>query len=65
MIVMALTLPKKFVIGEKRYLVLKKNEIKMFEDKTMKVATFSYSRWAWFISFFTEIDEAVAKLVAG
>lgn len=62
---MAFTLPKKFVIGDKRYLVLKKNEIKIFEDKTTKVATFTYSRWAWFISFFTEIDEAVAKLVAG
>jgi hypothetical protein len=62
---MAFTLPKKFVVGEKRYLVLKKNEIKLFEDKTTKVATFTYSRWAWFISFFTEIDEAVAKLVVG
>ena len=57
-------MPKKFDIGDKRYLVLKKNEIKLFEDKSIKVATFTYPRWASFRLYFDDIDEAVIQLVA-
>ena len=55
--------PKKYVIGENRYLVVKKNEIKMFEDGSSKMALFSFPRWAYFIKNFADIDNAVAKLV--
>jgi hypothetical protein len=58
-------MPKKFQISEKRYLVVKKDEIKLFEDGTLKAATFIYSRWAQFVEYFEEIDNAVAKLMKG
>lgn len=55
----------KFQVSEKRYVVVKKNEIKLFEDGTSKAATFIFSRWAQFVENFAEIDGAVAKLVSG
>ncbi len=55
--------PKKYIIGENRYLVVKKNEIKMFENGSSKVALFTFPRWAYFTENFAEIDDAVAKLV--
>lgn len=57
-------MPKKYVIGKKRYLVLKKDEINIFEHGTTKIAMFTYPRWAWFMSYFDEIDVAVSKLMA-
>ena len=53
----------KFQVSEKRYLVVKKDEIKLFEDCTPKAATFIYSRWAQFVQYFGETDDADAKLV--
>jgi hypothetical protein len=56
---------KKYQISEKRFLVVKKDEIKLFEDGTVKSATFIYSRWAQFVQYFGEIDDAIAKLING
>jgi hypothetical protein len=56
---------KKFQIGEKRYLVLKKEEIKLLEDGSFKAATFIFPRWAQFVESFDEIDNALGKLVKG
>jgi hypothetical protein len=56
---------KKFEVSERRYVVLKKHEIRIFEDGTRKMATFSYPRWAQFVEYFDEIDNAVAKLIKG
>ena len=56
---------KKFEISEKRYLVLKKDEIKLFEDGTTKSATFVFSRWAQFVEYFDEIDNSLGKLIKG
>ena len=61
---MARTMPKKLDIDEKRILVLKKNEIKLFENKSMKVAMSTYPRWASFRMYLDEIDEAVVQFVA-
>jgi hypothetical protein len=55
---------KRFDIGEKRYVVVKKDEIRLFEDGSNKSATFTFSRWAWFVGHFGEIDDCVAKVVA-
>jgi hypothetical protein len=57
--------PKKFEIGERRFLVLKKDEVKIFEHGSPKMATFTLCRWAQFVEFFDEIDQSVAKLVDG
>jgi hypothetical protein len=56
---------KKFEVSERRYVVVKKHEIRLFEDGTRKMATFSYPRWAQFVEYFDEIDNAVAKLIKG
>ena len=55
---------KKFQLSEKRYIVIKESEIRLFENGTAKVATFSYPRWALFTQYFSDIDDAVAKLAA-
>jgi hypothetical protein len=52
-----------FEVSEKRFVVVKDDEIRLFEDGSNKVATFSYPRWAQFIEFFDEIDNAVNKLI--
>jgi hypothetical protein len=54
-----------FEIGERRFLVLKKDEVKIFEHGSPKMATFTLCRWAQFVEFFDEIDQNVAKLVDG
>ena len=54
---------KKFEVSEKRYVVVKKNAIHIFEDGTRKAATFTYPRWAQFVENIEEIDNAVSKLV--
>jgi hypothetical protein len=54
---------KKFEVSERRYVVLKKHDIRLFEDGTHKMAAFSYPRWAQFVEYFDEIDNAVAKLI--
>jgi hypothetical protein len=54
-----------FEIGEKRYIVVKKDEIRLFEDGSNKAATFSYPRWAQFVEYFDDIDNAVDKLTNG
>jgi hypothetical protein len=48
-----------------KWFVVKKDEIRLFEDGSNKWATFNYSRWAHFVEKFAEIDECVAKLTAG
>lgn len=57
-------MPKKYDIGEKRFLVVKKDELKLFEDGSNKWATFTLPRWAWFVGYFDEIDQNVAKVMA-
>jgi hypothetical protein len=52
-----------FEVSEKRFVVVKDDEIRLFEDGSNKVATFSYPRWAQFVEFFDEIDNAVNKLI--
>jgi hypothetical protein len=52
-----------FEVGEKRFVVVKNDEIRMFADGSNKVATFSYPRWAQFVEFFDEVDNAVNKLI--
>jgi hypothetical protein len=42
---------------------LKKDEVKIFEHTTSKMATCFSCRWAQFVEYFDEIDESVAKLV--
>jgi sigma54-dependent transcription regulator len=56
---------KTFDLSEERFLVVKKDEIRLFDDGSNKWATFNYSRWAHFVGQFAEIDESVAKLTAG
>ena len=58
-------MPKKFELSDKRLLVIRKDEVKLFEDGTTKLATFTFPRWAQFVELFTEIDDAVAKLMGG
>ena len=53
---------QKFQLSEKRYIVIKESEIRLFENGTSKVATFSYPRWALFTEYFGEIDDAVNQL---
>lgn len=53
----------KFEVSEKRYVVVKKTAIRIFEDGTRKAATFTYPRWAQFVENVEEIDNAVSKLV--
>jgi hypothetical protein len=52
-----------FEVGEKRFVVVKDDEIRLFEDGSNRVAAFSYSPWAQFVEFYDEIDSAVDKLV--
>jgi hypothetical protein len=52
-----------FEVGEKRFVEVKDDEIRLFEDESNRAAAFSYSRWAQFVEFFDEIDSAVDKLV--
>jgi hypothetical protein len=56
---------KKYQICDKRFVVVKKDEIRLFEDGSTKAATFIFSRWAQFVEHFSEIDDAVANLVKG
>jgi hypothetical protein len=56
---------KKFEIGEKRFVVVKKEEVRLFEDGSSKSATFTFPRWAQFAGSFDEINECVTKLVGG
>lgn len=46
-------------------MVVKKDEIRLFEDGSNKVATFSYQRWSHLTEYFDTIDDCVAKLVLG
>jgi hypothetical protein len=56
---------KMFDLSEKRFVVVKKDEVRLFEDGSNKWATFTYPRWAHFVEQFAEIDESVTKLTAG
>ena len=55
---------KKYEIGDRRYVVVKKDEIRLFEDGSSKSATFTYPRWVHFVEQFDEIDQCVAKVAA-
>jgi hypothetical protein len=44
---------------------VKKDEIKMLENGTSKIALFTYTRWAQFTEYFEDIDSAVVQLVSG
>ena len=56
-------MPKKFDIAEKRFVVVKKHEVCLLEDGSHKKATFTYSRWAYFVEQFEEIDSALSKVI--
>ena len=56
-------MPKKYQVSDKRYVVVKKDEIRLFEDGSHRQATFTYPRWSWFVQQFGEIDDALDKLV--
>ena len=56
---------KKYTLGEKRFVVIKKNEIRVYEEGTKKIATFTFPRWSNFTMHHEEIDNAVLKLVKG
>ena len=51
---------KKIEIGNRRYVVVKKDEIRIFEDGANKYATFTYPRWANFVKQFDKIDQSIA-----
>ena len=53
---------EKYTVSEKRYVEIKKDEIRLFEVGTKKSAKFSYSRWAQLVMHMDEIDNAVSKL---
>ncbi len=54
---------KKYQVSDKRYIVVKKDEIRLFEDGSHRQATFTYPRWVWFTEQFGEVDDALGKLV--
>ena len=54
---------KKFEIGAKRYVVVKKDEVRMFEDGSNKMAQFTYPRWSQFVEYFSDISDSVTKLL--
>jgi hypothetical protein len=56
---------KKLELSEKRFVVIKKDEVRLFEDGSSKWATFTYPRLAHFVEKFVEIDESVTKQSAG
>lgn len=56
---------KKFEIGDRRFIVVKKDEIRMFEDGSSRLAVFTFPRWSQFVQLFDEIDGNVTKLFAG
>ena len=56
---------KKFEIGDRRFIVVKKDEIRMFEDGSSRLAVFTFPRWSQFVQLFDEIDSNVTKLFAG
>jgi hypothetical protein len=39
-------MPKKSEIGDKLFVVLKKDKVRIFEDGTKKMTQFTYPRWA-------------------
>jgi hypothetical protein len=43
---------KNFDLSEKRFVVVKKDEVRLFEDGLNKWATFTYPRWARFVEQF-------------
>jgi hypothetical protein len=54
---------KSFKVGEQRFVVVKGDEIRLFEDGLNRAAAFICPRRAQFVEFFDEIDSAVDKLV--
>ena len=53
--------PKKLEIGNRRYVVVKKDEIRICDDGSNKCATFTYPRWANFVKQFDKIDQSIAE----
>ena len=51
---------KRLEIGNRRYVVVKKDEIRLCEDGSDKCATFTYPRWANFVKQFDKIDQSIA-----
>lgn len=58
-------MPKKFEVSEKRFVVVKKDEVCLFEDGSQKMATFTFPRWSWFTEQFDEIENSISKVVKG
>ena len=52
---------KKLEIGNRRYVVVKKDEIRICEDGSNKCATFTYPRWANFVKQFDKIGQSIAS----
>jgi hypothetical protein len=48
---MSVETPKKFEIGDKRFVVVKKDEVGIFEDWSNKMAQFTCSRWSQFVKY--------------
>jgi len=59
-------MPKKFEIGEKRYVIVKKDAgetiVKLFEDASDKCVTFPLQRWAQFVAIFPIVDQCLDNL---
>ena len=56
---------KTYEVGEKRFILVNEDEIRLFEEESSKAATFTYPRWAQFVENFDDVDNAVSKLVKG
>lgn len=52
-----------FEVGEKRFVLVNEDEIRLYEDGSDKSATFTYPRWAQFVEYIDDVDNAVAKLM--
>jgi hypothetical protein len=57
------TMPKKFQLSDNRFVVLKKDEIKIFENGTSKYAVFTYPRWNQFVDHISIIDENLTQMM--
>lgn len=54
-----------FEISEKRFVIVKKDEVCLIEEGSHKAASFTYPRWVWFTEQFDEIDNSLSKLING
>jgi hypothetical protein len=48
---------KKFEIGVKRYVAVKKDEVLLFENGSNKLAQITYLRWTQLVEYFRHLRE--------